>query len=280
MSENNDLLKLVNASGFAFQLCIENTIKDSEDRHSWKVISSEHRWKSPDTDNDGFIDIILSSPSHVDYRAVIECKRTKDANWIFLLTDKNKKLGISSVLLYTKVLQETSFAEYYDFSVNPASIDSSFCVIRGSDEKDKPMLERLTAHLIESVECLAIQELELYKNEYETMIFYFPIIVTNANLFTCSFDPQTVNIDTGMLESKNVDLKPVDFIKFRKTLPSKFDRYLNYDQHKDAINLSLINKADERTVFIVKSTAIVDFLRNCEITGRYPNLQSRINSIK
>ncbi|MFM6152924.1 MAG: hypothetical protein ACKPE3_07960, partial [Sphaerospermopsis kisseleviana] len=141
---------------------------------------------------EGFIDIILgSSGIRANYRAVIECKRTQDANWVFLTTDvANHPKYISSLLqAFINTDMNTNFLDisYIDSSVQPFCQESNFCVIRGHNDKDKPMLERLSTQLIQSVECLAIQELSNYKNEpiytKTAPFYYFPIIVTNANLF-------------------------------------------------------------------------------------------------
>ncbi|MCF4970042.1 hypothetical protein [Nostoc sp. CMAA1605] len=284
MTDTKNILKIVNASGFAFQLHIENTIRNTNNIHFWEVISSEHLWRSEETGRDGFIDIILGSPSHADYRAVIECKRTQDANWVFLITNQQEQLTQSSILLYTKAFQYQNLAEYYKFSVVPSSVESNFCAIRGSDEKDKPMLERISTHLIESVECLANQELNLKNDLRGSVAVYFPIIVTNANLFTCSFNPSAVNSNTGMLELDQVELQPVDFIRFRKTLSSQFElysevnSYSNLPGYSDSQSLKQLNQANERTVFVVRSTAIINFLRDFSIQGRYPELINRINN--
>ena len=85
MKEEANLTKLVNASGFAFQMAVEHAVRSSHG-HNFKVISREHAWRDPKHDREGFIDLVLQS-SMVTW--AVECKRTKEAKWIFLV-DKMK----------------------------------------------------------------------------------------------------------------------------------------------------------------------------------------------
>ena len=74
MVEKNDLIKLVNASGFAFQLAVEHAVCSSHG-HNFQFVSREHAWRDADADRGGFIDLVLQS-SAVTW--VVECKRTRD----------------------------------------------------------------------------------------------------------------------------------------------------------------------------------------------------------
>jgi len=74
------LRRLVDSSGFAFQLAVEDLVRSSGAR--WKVLFSEYAWLHPDRNSEGFIDTVLEKDRT---RLVIECKRTSaDAHWVFL----------------------------------------------------------------------------------------------------------------------------------------------------------------------------------------------------
>lgn len=53
--------------------------------YGWKVISREHAWRNAESGADGFIDIVLGNDVEDNQRFVIECKRPRDASWIFLI---------------------------------------------------------------------------------------------------------------------------------------------------------------------------------------------------
>ena len=83
--EIEKLQRLVNSSGFPFQLRVAQEIRRVE-QLAWSVISEEHPWNDPPTSRDGFIDLIIGQNTNHDlHRMVIECKRTRDADWVFLL---------------------------------------------------------------------------------------------------------------------------------------------------------------------------------------------------
>jgi len=270
-----ELLKLVNSSGYPFQLHITQLITETESSHGWNVISNEHSWESHSTGKNGFIDIILESSDikYRNYKAVIECKKTENANWIFLTNHRqqNPLKDISCLHGVADNTRKIYIMDYLNLLVNPEAIESNFCVVRNQDDKNQKvtMLEGLCTHLIESMECLLNQDIFLARNNAHGNIesielFYLPIIVTNANLVICDFDPSNVDPNDGKLKLENVSLRPVNYIKFKKTLTSQVKSYPipGNNLHE----LAMFNKTYERTVFIVKSTEIVDFLDMFEIT--------------
>jgi hypothetical protein len=91
MVENSDekLMNLVNTSGFPFQIAISNLVKERKDEHGWSVFSSEAPWDNPVTGRSGYIDLILQN-SHDTQLMVIECKRVRDARWVFLVPSKRQ----------------------------------------------------------------------------------------------------------------------------------------------------------------------------------------------
>jgi hypothetical protein len=60
-AEENKLSKLINSSGFPFQLAAENEINKTSQFHSWRIYSREYPWKNPITGTEGYVDLILHS---------------------------------------------------------------------------------------------------------------------------------------------------------------------------------------------------------------------------
>jgi len=56
--EKEDLLKLVNASGFLFQLRVEDEVTKTSSSHGKTVLAREHRWVDQVTESEKFIDLI------------------------------------------------------------------------------------------------------------------------------------------------------------------------------------------------------------------------------
>ena len=49
-----DLLKFVNASGFLFQLRVEDEVNKTSSKHHKTVLTREHRWVDPITGSERF----------------------------------------------------------------------------------------------------------------------------------------------------------------------------------------------------------------------------------
>ena len=89
MADNREstLLKVINASGFVFQLGVQEMIETNfrKNRHGWRVVGREHRWVDPISEAEGFIDIVLQLDL---WRMGIECKRVhENTSWIFLIPE-------------------------------------------------------------------------------------------------------------------------------------------------------------------------------------------------
>lgn len=86
-------------------------------------------------------------------------------------------------------------------------------------------------------------------------LFIFPSIVTNAEIAVCRFDPTKIKITDGTLEAGDVEISTVPFIRFRKSLTTEFPQGVFY-------HLEAANRARERTVFVVNSTSLSEFLKD------------------
>jgi hypothetical protein len=256
MAETKDTLTdVINASGFLFQLRLEEEIRKSRPASplgEWQQIAKEHKWIDSLDGKEGFIDIVLEAGGIT--RLVIECKRVTDASWLFLVPyDVNETRR--GQFLWTESKDNTF--DWHNFNFNPSSLESAFCIVRGQGEKDTPLLERLSSLLLRSTESLANEELRLAKQERKIRI-YLPVIVTNAVLYACRFNISDINIHTGKLSES--DFKEVPFIRFRKNLSSTIRSESPFN-----INLNEINQQNERTVLIIHAKELTTTLRNLDV---------------
>ena len=252
MTEHKEALRdLINASGFLFQLRIEQEIKAAGPNQTggWEFAAREHRWKDAEDGGEGFIDLILKYGMG---RMIIECKRVTDANWVFLIPDKRSNMSRAHIPWTMRTNDKESISDWHDFSVTPASPEAAFCVVRGQGEKDTPMLERLSSQVLRSVESFANEELGYIDRSDRRPLIYFPVIVTNATLHVCQFDPTLVDISTGQINEANFQQVPC--VRFRKSLSSGLpSRQPNRDIEKTNYN-------NERTIFVINSVALTEIL--------------------
>lgn len=254
---NKSLLNLVNASGFLFQIKIEREITKLLSRHdsNWSVVASEHRWIDPYTGNENFIDMILESHAG---RMVVETKRVQDAEWVFLVGDG--KMNMSRARLFWTYLSDNSgpFTSWDEFKYSYSSPESSFCIVRGQGEGDRPMLERLSGMVLRSVEVIADQELSFGSNRpYGPARIYFPVIITNAMLRICKFLPDEINLETGTLLDAEFEAVPV--VRFRKSLSTTMKN------EEDIASLSDLTETQQRTVIIINSNNLASILPCSEL---------------
>jgi hypothetical protein len=92
-------------------------------------------------------------------------------------------------------------------------------------------------------------------------LFIFPAILTNAKLTVCQFKSRDVKITDGTLDLTTVPLNSVPFIRFRKSLVTEFPKG-NFRTLKDA------HRARERSIFIVNSEGLLEFLKDWKVTTK------------
>jgi hypothetical protein len=251
-NKENQLLELVNLSGYPLQIGIEELIKQSSMYHLWSIIGREHLWRNIEFDKEGFIDLILSRNNS---RMVIECKRVLDKDWIFLVTDLNKYSRSKARLLSSLIQLPNPNYEWVDIDYDPSTFESQFCIM-GRD-KDRPSLEKLSSDLLLAMESLAIEErsiLLLSTPVTPINIAYVPVIITTANLHVCTFHPSDVNLDDGKVAIKS-NFEKVDYVRFRKGLSTA-----NFNNIQAAHDIKELNKLNEQTVFIVQANKFANFL--------------------
>ena len=251
---DDEALKQLNRSGFPFQLKVEHDVRESSRKgHAWEVASREHPWST--TESSGFIDIVLQQST---FRLAIECKRVKadDARqlrWLFLIPDLDA-VEVSRASSF-EVESDIGARIWDDVQVFPFSYESGFCVLQGDDPRRQPLLESLAKEVLESTEGLAQEELSAHKSiqHRHIRLFLFPMIVTNAKIAICRFDPSRIDLRDGTLGSGDAEILEVPFIRFRKSLATEFPDGAFY-------TLEGASRARERTVFVVNASCLTDVL--------------------
>jgi len=266
--EKEKLLRLVNSSGFPFQLRIAEQIRTcaNDPGFAWSLICQEYPWYAKDDDRGGFIDIVIRNKEHD--RMVLECKRSRNADWVFLLpTNGHSHVGTRARMLYVSLPSDAQVqmpTGWHNFYTQPESMISEFCIVRGTGEDQRPMLESLAGILLKSIECLAQEELSFaLEANVGLNCSYIPVIVTNANIQICRFELSSVSLENG--EIPDGDFEAVPFIRFSKTLSNKTR------SNSAKTDLSTATREKERTVFVVQSSHLESFLGNWYVPNNREN---------
>jgi hypothetical protein len=262
-----DILGIVNASGFAFQLGIEHVVRDARET-GWNVATRENPWRHSDSRTAGFADLVLQKGWAT---LVLECKRTRpEANWVFLVPSSEGGDSRSVTCAWTDwALRGGGLAGFAEVEFYPASPVSGFCVVRGHGENDSPMLERICGTLLDATEAIAHEQLQIDQHvdrERRRLRVYVPLVVTNATLSLCGFDPAAVSLSEGRIA--DAAWQSVPFIRFHKGLRTHL---LDPPSRGNSLRDTL--RARERSVFVVSAPHLVDFLRAwkaLELWGNMP----------
>jgi len=254
MTDNPDqkLRKVVNSSGFPLQIGIKHAVEMASEEQKWGVWAEEHPWKNQISGEDGFADLVLDH-YHETQMLIVECKRVRDSQWIFLVPSNSEK-KFAHAKSWTTYLPKWS--GWLDWTLKPYSFESNFCVVPGQDAKAKPMLERTASSIIEATEAFAMEEHALGVARPDHLRVYFPVIVTTADLKICRFDPGEIDLKSG--EITNCEFEDVQFIRFRKSLTARIEE----SSEKD---ITKVLRQKERTVFVVNSESFIDFLKQWEL---------------
>jgi hypothetical protein len=219
----------------------------------WKVARREHPWKTEF--GDGFIDLVLSRGA---VNLAVECKRTRDAVWIFLVSKEGDVSRSHAKICWASTFpQKKPLSDWGDIQIYPTSPESDFCVVRGTGEKDAPMLERLGSLVAESAWGLACDILTLREGRDRTEIVV-PVIVTNARLFVTRLDPAQVDLASG--DAADLDFVEVPHVRFRKSLsPRGSDDFVEPERIAD------LAYGSERTIFVLNSLHFAEWLKAFQV---------------
>ena len=252
---------IADSSGFPLQIRIANIV---ENHHSWRVLLEEHPW-SIEGNLKGFLDLIIIG--HQVDAMVIECKRVKQAQWVFLLPETHPSMRSHACLLF--LLHDTGLKTYkwLDRQPSPSSYESQFCAIPGQEQGRRNLLERTASELIEAVDAFAGQEnfLKMKQGSSSPPLrrIYIPVIVTTAELIISSFDPETISLKDGSLPP-DANFQKVPFVRFRKSLTNKPPSPVSSSLPESSQEAHMMT---ERTVFIVNAEGFKSFLDEFEVGG-------------
>lgn len=264
--DNSSFLNYVNSSGFAFQMRIEEEISKGQNR--WQFAGREHRWQD-ESGQSGYIDLLVDFGA---LRVLIDCKKQKDKNWVFLKAKSHQHKDGCSILWAKKyppidqIPFPADFAAWDVFNISPTSYVSAFCTMQGQGDNSRTLLEKTASELTHAAECLAKEELSfgIAKTHFQQKL-YMPMIVTNAKLTVCSFAPNNVNISTGELPLTDAEFETVPYIRFQKGLETNILSTNVQLGRSQGLELREINAEKERTVFVINSENLLDFLDNCHL---------------
>lgn len=254
----------VNSSGFPLQIGLGNLVNGTTSQHGWRTLYEEHSWQHSELGDAGFIDLVLVN-RHATVFFTTECKRVKDTSWIFLNAGKNlNNRRHAKAFVFTKSCGEVKRFEWVDLTLDPATPEAQFCVIPGSDQRSKSLIERSAAELVYATESLAFEDKALNVDVEDERQVYFNLIVTIATLQLCSFEPSDVSIKDGTVEDPAFEEVP--YLRFRKQLSPTYNLL-------EACNVSSQSRAraKENTIFIVNSEHLVKFLIDFELDNSRTN---------
>ena len=209
------------------------------------------------------VDLVLIDQHDTQF-LVLECKRVRNAKWVFLTPSKESKHRTHAKTWISYLQNEKRHFGWHDLTLNPSSPEAGFCVIRGQDKDSKPMMERIASDLVDATESIALEEIKYEKPGilFEFLRICSSVIVTTAEIVVCRFDPSDISIENG--EISNAQFETVPLVRFRKSLTTELPSNLNPRNLAEAI------KAKERTVFIVNASNFVSILTEWEIYGSGP----------
>lgn len=249
-----------NASGFPLQIATATAVNNSQ---HWRVVVEEHLWRT-EGGTQGFIDIIAANRKRnppLDI-LVIECKRVRQAGWVFLVPEIPPPLR-RQAKIWGSYLVDTTWRKYgwENLPSDPPTYQSEYCAIPGQDQGRMNLLERTASELIDSVEALATQEKELQDRggAKDFARIYVPILVTTAKLFVACFDPSSIELAEGTLP-KETATEEVPYIRFYKGLGT-------YRGQLNGTTIQELHGWSQRTVFIVNAEKLPSFLEELEIGG-------------
>ena len=258
MRPQETLSKLVNQSGFPLQLAVQHLVEDQKDGHGWRVLYREHGWTSQDGQS-GFADLVLEDQYNSSV-LVVECKRAIESDWIFPIdrkdfnSTKNSRAWITS----TGNPGRYHFGNF-DARTLPASAESMFCIVAGQDTKSRPMLERVAAETLAATEAIALEEHGTLLSRNNGFRLYASVIVTTSRLTLTYLDTAQIDLQNGQAQQQHHEAIP--YIRFRKQFSSAYAIEPDPDNH----DLKALANAKEKTVFVVNSEHLAEFLSAWDI---------------
>lgn len=260
----DQMQSLLDSSGFPFQSAVTERIRATENDHKYWVYLSEHPWQDEISSESGFIDLVIE---HGCVRIVIECKRAKGGTWLFTVPHESKPDIETARLPWQGSNPSPNNHGVAEFFLSPPSYQSRECILRGQDDENRTLLERLGGKLLLSIDAIMEEAAQIAQPSDPEQYVYIPCVITTAELVVASVDPLQVSLEDGTVS--NFVYETVDYIKFRKSLVTNLSAGANPAHLAD----SSLDK--QRTLLIVNSKNLDRTLKQIAINlirGKSPEL--------
>lgn len=259
-------------------MAVTEIIRGSSDQQGWRVEAMEIPWS--EMRNSGFIDLAITREKAI---GIIECKKVNNADSLVFLVHRDQDASVTRCTLevYMQELPESGGYELpgmramqmqsecryavADCNMLAKSPESSYCVAPKGPRSANLDLDGIASNLLESCEGL-LGDWNFVLSARRTACI--PIIVTNAHLYTCTFDPAQMDLGSSDLP-KLASFQTQPFVRFRKAFRHSGGRLA--PDEKDS--LAQVMEECTRTVFVVNARGIVPFLAglrgvSMQVSGR------------
>lgn len=266
---NEQIADAVNQSGFPLQLGLQRIVANSLD---WKLPLVEHSWTDSLSIDPKFIDFVVSG-KHKPWRLVVEAKRARSTEWIFLISKRgaSQKFDVQARAVSDTLPMNDWVRTYF----LPLSHSASFCIVRKGNQYSQELLERTAAELVRATDALAEQETAISGRAMNragqlgtlgqldgipATRLYFPVIVTTARLYVAIGDYDETDLAQGDLA--DIAGEEVSMVRFTKSLSAPPIVTPRAPRAKDIRGLGQLA---QRTVMVVQARHFSEFLGRWEL---------------
>jgi hypothetical protein len=266
-----DLARAINESGFPLQLGLKQLAQSCPE---WHVALWEHPWRDPIGDDERFIDLVLRGRGDGPQRLVIECKRSRETELLFLREptsyhDRDGRLNVRARAVVKRPRGGTEVNEWLDVPFIPGSPEANYCVIRKNNQRTQELLEKTAAEVARAADALAEQETAIYAgnrlrvgSDQPLTRVYIPVIVTTAKMYICDAEYEKVDPQTGEVPSASATDVPV--VRFMKSLG------LPDPTRSSATSIEQFAQQSERSVVVIQAAYFTKCLNNWDLSRRMP----------
>ena len=262
--EEERFRNIADSSGYLFQLGVEEKIRRTQQVHGWQWILREHAWSNTATGDHGFIDLVIRKLFGVRVvHAVIECRRRRDATWVFPIAPEISSGRMAErevVALAANPESEGLKVRPVQFAVEPESHQSEFCSMHGTERTRT--LEQWSSDLLVALDAFAVQTIEIHRSsimEEGRQWAFIPVMVTTARLVVCEVEVGGVDLATGNLASG--EFTEVPWVRFHKPLSVKLEGISESTTFDD------LRRQGERTIFVVNAFHLSNVLGSWKMGG-------------
>lgn len=260
MATDPELLRIANDSGFPLQIALQHSVSASTATHGWQARHTEHAWTNSADNQSGFIDLVVRD-RHDCANFVIECKRVRNATWLFFNSSgsANPRRHCKSWVTCYRGGQIDKFG-WNEVPIDPPTPEAQYCAVRGQSTNDKnTFLERVAGEVVSSTEALAVEERNYRRENEDLTRFYFNAIVTTARLKFAEFAPGHLSVTDGTLA--DATFHDVPFVRVRKQFSMRPANLTPADwlRHDDP------DYRRENTIFVINADSLNDFLAQFDI---------------